>query len=296
MRIGLSVPQLGALAGPAALRTVVTGAEAAGYDSLWVMDRLLAPLAPRSPYPGTPDGALPAEHHRVLDPLVALSQAAALTERVRLGTNVLVAPWYPPVLLARALTTIDVLSVGRLTVGLGVGWSVDEYEATGTAMTERGARLDETLDVLIAAWTGEVVEHAGAVAQIAACTIEPKPHQRPHPPVLLAAFSPAGFERIARRADGWLPVGMPPEAIAEIWAGIRAAAEGFGRDPSGLQLVVRANVKVAPSPLGSDRPPFSGTIAQVAGDLAAAEEAGVHELTQRVVERSRIRELASSSV
>lgn len=279
MRIGLSVPQLGALGDRAAVTTVATGAEAAGYDSLWVMDRLLAPLAPRSAYPGTPDGALPAEHHRVLDPLITLTHAAAITGRVRLGTNVLVAPWYPPVPLARSLTTLDVLTDGRLTVGLGIGWSADEYEATGAPLTGRGARLEEALDVLMQVWTKHTVEHEGSTARIVACTIEPKPHQRPHPPVLLAAFSPAGFERIARRADGWLPVGMPPEVIADVWDGIRHAAEDFGRDPAALQLVVRANVKVTTTPLGpTDRPPFTGTVAQIAGDLRATQEFGADEL------------------
>lgn len=311
MRIGLSVPQLGALTNAAALTTVATDAEAAGYDSLWVMDRLLAPLAPRSPYPGTPDGALPPEHNRVLDPLVALSYAAAVTQRVRLGTNVLVAPWYPPVPLARALTALDVLSAGRLTVGLGIGWSTDEYEATGAPLAGRGARLEETLDVLSRVWTSDIVEHDGATARVAASTIEPKPHQRPHPPILLAAFSPAGFDRIARRADGWLPVGMPPEAIAGIWTGICRAAEGFGRDAARLQLVVRANVKILPAPLDADRSPFAGTIQQIADDVRAIQDSGAHELildvqadartgeevlelTQRIVDTARVGDLPAA--
>jgi probable F420-dependent oxidoreductase len=243
-----------------------------------VMDRLLAPLHPRSAYPGTPDGHLPAEHHCVLDPLVTLTHAAAVTHRVRLGTNVLVAPWYPPVSLARSLTTIDLLSRGRLTVGLGIGWSTDEYEATGASITARGARLEETLDVLQRVWTDDIVEYDGSTARIAACTVEPKPHQRPHPPVLLAAFSPAGFDRIARRADGWLPVGMPAAMIGAIWAGIRHAAEGLGRNPDDLQLVVRANVKVAPTTHDGSRAPFTGTIAQIAGDVGAIADAGANEL------------------
>ncbi len=278
MRIGLSVPQLGALADPGVITTVATGAEAAGHDSLWVMDRLLAPVAPRSRYPGTPDGALPPEHHRVLDPLVALAHAAAVTDRVRLGTDVLVAPWYPPVLLARSLTTLDVLSGGRLTVGLGVGWSVDEYEAAGAPFAGRGAQLEETLDVLGEVWCSDVVVHTGRKTRIAACTIEPKPAQPSGPPVLLAAFTPAGFDRIARRADGWLPTGMPAEVITGIWSGIRQAAEGYGRDPDDLQLVVRANVKVLSSSLGDERVPVIGTIDQIAGDLHAAAEAGVDEV------------------
>jgi alkanesulfonate monooxygenase SsuD/methylene tetrahydromethanopterin reductase-like flavin-dependent oxidoreductase (luciferase family) len=174
-------------------------------------------------------------------------------------------------------------------------------------MRERGTRLEETLDVLHHAWTHHTVEYDGSAARIAACTIEPKPHQRPHPPVLLAAFSPAGFDRIARRADGWLPVGMPAEMIAAIWAGIRDAAERSGRNPDDLQLVVRANVKVTRTPQGSSRPPFTGTIEQIAADVCASADAGVHELivdvqadartgeevldlTERIVDTAGVRE------
>ena len=104
-------------------------AERSGFASLWVMDRVLAPLEPRTPYPASMDGELPAEQYSVLDPFVALTLAATATERIRLGTSVLVAPWYSPLLLARTLTAIDLASHGRLSVGLGLGWSVDEYDA-----------------------------------------------------------------------------------------------------------------------------------------------------------------------
>ena len=210
MNIGLTVPQVGRLADPAAIKVVATGAEAAGYHGLWAIDRLMAPLQPRSPYPGTPDGALPAEHHTVLDPLGVLGLAAAVTERVRIGTNVLVAPWYPPVLLARSLTTLDHISAGRLDIGLGLGWSRDEYEAVGVPKRELAARLEDALDALDAIWSNAVVQHDGPYTRIAPSTIEPKPIQQPRPPLLLAAFTPAGLDRIARRADGWLPARAPP--------------------------------------------------------------------------------------
>src|SRR5687767_977661 len=106
MKIGLGVPQLGRFADPEATRTVATAAEQAGFASLWAIDRLLAPTNPRTPYPGSPDGVLPVGHHTTLDPLVTLTLAAAVTERIRVGTAVLVAPWYPPALLARSLATL----------------------------------------------------------------------------------------------------------------------------------------------------------------------------------------------
>ena len=149
MDVGIGLPHLGSLADPDAIRTVAIAAEQAGMTSLWAMDRLLRPLQPRSlGYPGRSDGSLPTAQDVVLDPLVALTVAATVTERVRLGTDVLVAPWYPPVLLARSLAAIDQVSRGRLVAGLGLGWSTDEFAAVGAPITGRGRRLDEVLDVL----------------------------------------------------------------------------------------------------------------------------------------------------
>src|SRR5262249_49694386 len=131
MRLGFALPQIGPVAGPDALVTVAQRAEALGFDSLWTLDRMLYPVNPRTPYPATRDVVLPGLSNRVLDPPEPPRSAAAHTRRVALGTSVLNLPWYPPVLLARRLTTLDVLSGGRLRVGFGMGWSLDEYEAAG---------------------------------------------------------------------------------------------------------------------------------------------------------------------
>ena len=244
-------------------------AERLGYSSLWVADRLLAPSAPRTPYPASVDGRLPPEQRVVLDPFVALALAAAATERVRIGTSVLVAPWYPPVLLARMLTAIDLASDGRLTVGMGLGWSLDEYEAVGASQRDGGRHLDETLDVLDAVWADGVTEFRSERYQIAAAPILPKPAQRPRPPILLAAYTPAALDRVARRADGWVPAGLPIEALAPMFAAIKDAAAGYGRDPDELELVVRANAQLTERPLDLDRPAYHGTVEQIAEDLDA---------------------------
>jgi probable F420-dependent oxidoreductase len=278
MEHGLALPQVGALADAAAARAVAMAADAAGWSSLWVLDRLLAPLAPRVPYPASPDGVLPPEQHVSLDPLGVLTLAAAVTERIRVGTSVLVAPWYPPVLLARSLTTLDHISGGRLDVGLGLGWSSDEYDAVGVSQRGLAGHAEEVLDVLDAVWTQPVVEHDGPRFRIAPSTIEPKPIQRPRPPVLLAAYTPAGLERVARRADGWMPAGLPVAAIAPMWATVRDLAAGHGRDPDQLRLVARANAKVTDRPLGDDRPSYWGTLEQITEDVAATAAAGAHEV------------------
>ena len=140
-RIGLALGQTGIFANPASVIEMATKAERLGVASLWVMDRLLSPIAPRTPYPASADGVLPLEQHVVLDPIVALTIAATVTERIGLGTSVLVAPFYSPIVLARSLTAIDTASNGRLTVGLGIGWSVDEFEAVGVPQRRLAGHL-----------------------------------------------------------------------------------------------------------------------------------------------------------
>jgi probable F420-dependent oxidoreductase len=278
MDIGLGLAQVGPFAGAHLVREAATRAEAAGYSSLWALDRLLAPQHPRAPYPASADGQLPPEQHVVLDPLVALTFAAAVTSRVRLGTNVLVAPWYPPVLLARSLASLDQLSGGRLDVGLGLGWSPDEYAAVGVEQRGLAMRMEEILEVLSVAWRDDVVEVETSREVVAPSTIGLKPVQRPRPPILLAAYSPAGLERIARRADGWTPAGLPVEVVDAMWRSVLDTAGRYGRDTSALRLVVRANVKVTGSDLGAQRPPFVGSVREVRDDVERHREVGVHEL------------------
>ncbi|MDQ1534012.1 MAG: hypothetical protein QOF28_1773, partial [Actinomycetota bacterium] len=218
------------------------------------------------------------EQHTVLDPLGVLTLAASVTERIGIGTNVLVAPWYPPVILARALTTLDIISSGRLTVGLGLGWSADEYAAVGVPQRRLAEQMEEVLEVLATIWTTDIVEYRSERFHIAPSQIFPKPRQRPRPRLLLAAYTPAGLARIARSADGWTPAGLPVDALAPMWAALRDLTAAEGRDPDTLDLVVRANVKITETALGSDRPSYWGSVAQILDDLAATRAAGAHEV------------------
>lgn len=277
-RVGLALGHTGAFAHPASVIEMATKAELLGFASLWVMDRLLAPIAPRTMYPASADGILPLEQHVVLDPIVSLTIAATATERIGLGTSVLVAPFYSPIVLARSLTAIDMASNGRLTVGLGLGWSVDEFEATGVPQRRLAGHLEEVLDVLDTVWADGVSTHRGDRYHVAPSTVMPKPVQRPRPPLLLAAYTPAGLDRVARRADGWIPAGLPTEAIAPMFGAIRDMAVGHDRDPDGIQLVVRANAHVTDRSLGVDRPAYHGSIEQVIDDIDATRATGAHEI------------------
>ena len=278
MRLGFGLPQIGQGAGPRALADVAQKAEGLGFDSVWTVDRLLFPVAPRTKYMMTPDGSLPDAYRHVLDPIETLSFLAGQTERVSLGTSVLNLPYYNPTLLARQLTAVDVLSGGRLMAGFGLGWSVDEHETTGSAMATRGKRADEALEILHRIWKDEVVEFSGDHYQLAASRIDLKPVQKPHPPIYMAAFTPAAMQRTAKFADGWNPAGIPFDGMVKMFGGIKQMAEAAGRDPGSLKLVVRSNLQMHDSALGEDRGIFSGSDDEITADIVRAREIGVDEL------------------
>lgn len=277
MRFGFALPQVGPAVGPEGLITVAKRSEGLGFDSLWVLDRILWPVNPRAPYP-IGDGSLPVKYKSVLDPLETLTFAAAHTRRVALGSSVLNLPWYTPVLLARQLTTLDILSEGRLKVGFGIGWSPDEYEAAGAAWQERGKRADELIQALKKIWTTDPVEFQGKYYRIPKSVIGPKPVQKPHPPIYMAAYTPSAMKRVAAEANGWFPVGIPLSGIGPLFEGIKGMAKEVGRDPSALDLIVRANVEIHDTPIQKDRVDFSGTLEQIAEDVKTTQKLGAAEI------------------
>ncbi|HXH11885.1 MAG TPA: LLM class F420-dependent oxidoreductase [Alphaproteobacteria bacterium] len=278
MRIGFILPHIGPAASPRAIVQAAQRAETLGYDSLWVTDRLLYPITPQTPYPATPDGALPEAYKSVLDPVETLTFAAAHTQRIALGTSVLDLPFYHPVVLARRLTTLDVLSGGRLRMGFGLGWSQDEFDAVGASRRERGRRADEFLRVLKAIWTTDPVEFQGEFYRIPRSIIRPKPVQQPHPPIYLAAFASAALKRAATMADGWNPTGLPVEAMRQMVGQLHEMARAAGRDPAALEVVVRANLTITPQTLGADRWIFNGSLDQIKSDIEQVRAMGAHEL------------------
>ena len=257
MRFGFALPQIGSIAGPEALVRVAKRAEDLGFDSLWVLDRILWPVSPRAPYP-IGDGSLPVQYKNVLDPVETLTFAAAHTSRIALATGVLNLPWYNPVLLARRLTTLDVLSGGRLRAGFGIGWSPDEYEAAGAPWQDRGKRADEAIEILKKIWTTDPVEFQGKHYRIAKSFIGPKPVQKPHPPIYMAAFTPSAMKRVAAEADAWLPVGIPLSGVGAMFDDIKNMAKEAGRDASALELLLRRASKFTKRPLKKNGPSLPG--------------------------------------
>lgn len=277
MRIGISLPQLGPQATPENLSVVARRAEELGYDSAWVLERLLVPVNPREPYPASPDGKLPETYKSVLDPLETLTFAAAHTSRLRLGTSVIVLPYHTPVELARRVATLDVLSSGRVSLGVGAGWSRDEFEAAGTPFARRGARSDEFLRALIDLWTKDPVGFAGEFYRVPESYVGPKPVQRPHPPIYVAGFGDYAIERAAKLGSGWNPSGVPSfDWLEKMVRRLNEASDREGRESK--EVVLRASPVVFNESRREKRRPLMGTLEEIRDDVTRLREIGVTEL------------------
>ncbi len=234
MRIGFGAPVSGAWATPANLASFTAQAEAAGYASVWTFQRLIVPEG----------SAMEPVYHSVLDPMVALGYAAAGTSRIRLGVAVVNMPYLSPAYLAKQAATVDVLSGGRLELGLGLGWMPEEFTAAGGVMAGRGARTAEYIEVMRHLWAGGVAEFSGEFYSVPAGRMAPEPVQRPGPPILLGGTAARALERAGRLADGWVTSSRTDlTRIGEGIKTVRAAAEQAGRDPAALRIIVRGVVR-----------------------------------------------------
>lgn len=268
MKLGFGLPVSGAWATPDTMRHVATRAEELGYDSLWTFQRFLHPV----------DEEWGRVYHSVVDSTTALAYVAAVTSRIRLGLAVVNSPFYSPIVLSKALTTLDIVSKGRLDVGLGLAWAPIEFTAAGATMARRGARSEEFVQALDATWTQDEVEFHGEFFDIPRCHVLPKPVQHPRPPVLLGGTAEVALRRAGRISDGWISSSRTD--LATIGASIqivRSAAAAAGRDADALRFVVRGVVRLTPEPL-PDRKPLQGRAEQIRADLAELAGVGVTEV------------------
>jgi probable F420-dependent oxidoreductase len=288
MNLGLRLPQRLRVDLQHDVVDAARAAEAAGYASLWTYERLLFPESPLEPY-APPNVPWPESSRQVADSLAVLTAAAVATERVRLGTAVLIAAQHTPVQLAKALATIDQISGGRVIAGLGTGWSSDDLRATGATRAVRGRFLDETLDVFDAVWGPDPVTFGSPRVIIDNAYVLPKPVSKI--PVMLGgggsnlgrSTTPKAVQRIAKRADGWLPLLTTPgpagaTELRASWDRIREMASEYGRDTSRMEMIVVGNVTFTDRPAGPDRSAFVGTIDQIMDDVQTAADAGADEL------------------
>jgi probable F420-dependent oxidoreductase len=271
MELSIALPTSGSWATPENVSQLARAAESRGCRGLWTFQRVIYPSG----------SGLPAVYRSVLDPLVTLGFAASVTNRARLGLAVVNGPFYAPAVLAKQLSTIDVLSTGRLDAGIGLGWHPDEFVATGVPMRGRGRRFDEWLDclnVLLAA-DGEV-SFAGEYYTVPPSHMAPAPVQRPRPPLLIGGSSEAAYRRAGVRADGWISSSRASlDDIRFAIATMRDAAEGAGKSPSALRSVVRGVTAVRGKPMdGPDRGLLHGSLEQIRDDIGKFAETGVDEL------------------
>ncbi len=286
MRYGFYLPTRGRTATPEDLEILVRRGEALGFASVMIADHIVFPSVVTSKYPYTVSGVFPGQGD-ALEQLALMAFIAGKTERLRLVTSVMILPYRNPVATAKTLATIDVLSRGRVTVGVGVGWLREEFEALGAAdFDRRGAVSDEYLRIFKALWTASPVSFAGEFYRFEDVRCLPEPVQKPHPPIWIGGHSKAALRRVARLGDGWHPVGANP-AVPLTPADLRRdldelyrLTEAEGRDPSALTISYKAPLYDVSRPVaaGADRRPFSGSPDQITEDIATYERLGVSEL------------------
>jgi probable F420-dependent oxidoreductase len=236
--LGLFATNMGACAAANGAARIGTLAEELGYDSLWMGEHVVAPSPWAAPSPIQPD-------FPILDPLVALAFMAGVTERVRLATGIVILPQRNPVVLAKQLATLDVVSKGRLMFGMGVGYLEPEMSAVGVPMEGRGARADEYLQAMRALWEDEAPAFSGRHVEFEGVDAHPRPLQRPLP-VVIGGHSAAAHRRAVAHGDGWYGYLLDRDATALQIESLRKAADAAGRDLSGFTITVSPAERLTP--------------------------------------------------
>jgi probable F420-dependent oxidoreductase len=286
MQIGCSAPTSGPLTASDSLTRIATEAEMLGFDYVTVSDHILIPTDIASRYPYTESGEFPSgarvDRH---EQLTTATWVAAKTSKLRIVTSVMVVPHRPAVLTAKILATIDVLSKGRLTLGIGAGWMQEEFEAVGTPpFAERGAVTDEYMMACKELWEKDNPNFEGKYTRFSNVVFQPKPVQQPIP-IWVGGESGPALRRTAKYADAWYPIGtnpqFPMDTLTRYKAGaakLRGLVEKAGRNPASVGLAYRVSANVEAQPKGSvdgERKLFTGGSADFVGDIRALSEAGV---------------------
>lgn len=239
-RFGLLPPFTSETIGnPTYLAQFARSIERVGVESVWAVEHVLVATDYEPRYPYSPDGRMPGGGAALMpDPLQTLAFIGAHSERLRLGTSVVVAPQHPAVMLAKAVATLDVLSGGRVELGVGSGWQVEEYLAVGVPYEQRGARLDETIDALRHCWGPNPSSFTGTHVVVPESLVDPKPVQPRGIPIIIGGSGSVAARRAGARGDGWFPYVVSPDDVARGIELIRESAEGNDRDPATIEITV----------------------------------------------------------
>src|SRR5438105_113868 len=294
MKLGFALPHIGPIATKDNIRKAAQEAEALDYESLWTNERVLMPVHAKTPYPGSADGKLNPEYDTVFENMSVLTYASAITSRIRLGVSVINIPFYNPVMLGRRIATMDQLSNGRVTLGVGLAWSEDECDVNNVPFKQRGRICEEAIEALQAVVGPGPVEYHGKYFDLPPSIIGPKPVQKPNPPRLVGAFVPKALDRAARLADGFTGCCAPVEALISMMNAVKEGARARGRDPESLQVVMRCLVTRTDRPVDDDgRAVTVGTWDQIRSDVRRMAEAGVDEVFFDVSFQPDVKDLTS---
>jgi probable F420-dependent oxidoreductase len=232
MKFGVCLPNNWGVEDVQAIFLLAVRAEELGFDSVWVSEHIF-----NVSYVYDRIGSKP-----YYEPLTMLSYVAAMTKRVTLGTSVLVLPYHNPIRLAKVAATLDVISAGRLILGVGVGVIQQELQTMGSPFAERGAITDEAIAVMKTLWTQDDPQFDGRYHRFSGMKFSPKPLQRPHIPLLIGGVSRAAIRRAARVGNGWHPNGLEPKELAQKMGELRGQAQAAGRDVSEIPISVRLDM------------------------------------------------------
>ncbi|MEQ9450770.1 MAG: LLM class F420-dependent oxidoreductase [Pseudomonadales bacterium] len=252
MKIGLAFASSIAIDGAQAL-AICKRAEDAGLESVWGGEHVIMPDSITSKYPYTPDGKIPAEPETPIpDPLIWLAFAAAAAPTLRLGTCILIVPQRNPLILAKELATLDVLSGGRVELGLGVGWMKEEFDALGVDWARRGARNDEYIAAMQALWAGPHAEFHGEFVDFEPVTCSPRPVNG-HIPILVGGDTDAAVRRAVRLADGYFPGEGDADRLQALLQRLHKATEDAGRDPASIEINAMFGTQMADPEAGLEQ-------------------------------------------
>jgi probable F420-dependent oxidoreductase len=285
MRFGFGLPHAGAAAnGPDIIR-FAQRAEALGFESLWGGDHLVLPVGGTTQYPYTTDGSFSRPSTEgFLEPYTLLSYVAAATKTIRLGMTVIILPYRNPIVQAKMLACIDVLSGGRLTFGVGVGWLEKEFQVLQALYKDRGPVSDEYLEVIKALWTEEQPEFHGKFYDFDGITMYPKPVQQPSIPIWVGGHSRRAIRRAIRYGDCWHPTRQSPDFVRQHLPYLRQECERLGRDPRELTISLKralhfTDIGLSGEVLSGSNNAMIGTTQQVIDDVRRCQDIGIQQLT-----------------
>lgn len=271
MQYGIALPNFGKYAEKDMILELAVAGEELGFDSLWVSDHVVIPHTHKG------------FGNEFLEPLITLTYIAARTRSIKLGTSVLVLPYRNPVVLAKAISTLDELSGGRVILGVGAGWLKEEFDALGVSYEARGAITDEYIDAFQTLWTKDDPEYSGEYIEFSDISFLPKPVQKPHPPIWIGGGSRRAIERAAKWGDGWHPVGLTPRVIHERAWYLKELIDKSERDECEFSISIRKNLQITDRNDISEDETLRGSLEKIERGIIEYGDAGVNHIVFQIL-------------